>query len=242
MIHDTAKLSGDDWNRIESTKDGVVLYFNEPERAGVSAEQAADAWFKQVTPLRKENGNKLVSPSCASDSTGQAWIADFMTRVESDPPDFLGVHYYGTDIKEAIKYLEEAHAKFPNQPLFISEIASISRNYQEVLAFTAEAANWMDETEWVEEYVLFEVFLLYPEFPPVAKHISRPICFRDVSEDSNLHHKQAMLTPKPRRYGFFGCMRKVADGFVSPEAQLMKSNGQFTDLMYKLMYDQPMKA
>ncbi|KAK4690267.1 hypothetical protein P7C71_g6481, partial [Lecanoromycetidae sp. Uapishka_2] len=194
MIHDLAKLSGDDWKRIESTKDAIIQYFNEPERAGVSAEQAADIWFKQIVPLRKENGNKLVGPSCASDPNGQAWIDDFMTRVESDPPDFIGVHYYGTESKEAIKYLEDIHDKFLKQPLFVTEIASISRNYQEVLAFTVEVANWMDGTDFVEEY------------------------------------------------GFFGCMREVADGFVSPEAQLMKSDGQFTDLMYKLMYDQPMKA
>ena len=43
-------------------------------------------------------------------------------------------------------------------------------------------------------------------------------------------------------YGFFGCMEHVADGFVSPAAQLMKADGSFTDLMYKLMWDQPMHA
>lgn len=42
-------------------------------------------------------------------------------------------------------------------------------------------------------------------------------------------------------YGFFGCMRKVADGFVSPAAQLMEPDGRFTDLMMKLQWDQPMK-
>lgn len=194
MIHDMAKLSGDDWNRIKSLEDSIILNFNEPERAGVSVQQAADAWFKQIVALRTQQGNKLVSPSCASDPNGRQWIADFMTRVESDPPDFLGVHYYGTDSKEAIKYLEDMHAQFPHQPLFITEVASISRNYQDVLAFTVEIANWMDGTDFVEEY------------------------------------------------GFFGCMRAVADDFVSPEAQLMKSDGQFTDLMYKLMYDQPMKV
>jgi len=194
MIHDLAKLSGDDWNRIKGSKNGVILYFNEPERANISAEQAADIGFKQIVPLRKEQGNELVSASCASDPEGEAWIADFMRLVDRDPPDFLGVHYYGTNHNEAIKYLEEIHAKHPKQPLFVTEIASISRNYQNVLAFTVEVANWMDSTEWVEEY------------------------------------------------GFFGCQREVADGYVSPEAQLMKSDGQFTDLMYKLMYDQPMKA
>ncbi len=193
MIHDLAKLSGDDWNRIEATKHGIIHYFNEPERAGISAEKAAEIWFKQVTPLRKES-NRLVSPSCASDPDGQKWIADFMDRVGRDPPDFLGLHWYGTDHNEAIKYFEKMHSKHPTQRIFVTEIASISRNYNDVLHFTVEIANWMDKTEWIEEY------------------------------------------------GFFGCMRQVADNFVSPQAQLMKPDGQFTDMMYKLMSDQPMKA
>lgn len=32
-------------------------------------------------------------------------------------------------------------------------------------------------------------------------------------------------------YGFFGCMKNVADGFVSPAAQLMNSDGSFNELM-----------
>ena len=76
----------------------------------------------------------------------------------------------------------------------MSEIASISRNYKDVVSFTARTANWMDETEWVVEY------------------------------------------------GFFGCMRHVADGFVSPEAQLMRPDGSFTELMGKLMGEQPVRV
>jgi len=41
-------------------------------------------------------------------------------------------------------------------------------------------------------------------------------------------------------YAFFGCMAKVADDFVSPEAQLMNSDGTLRLLMVKLMNEQPM--
>ena len=194
MIHDMAKLSGDDWNRIAADRNRIIHYFNEPERAGISAQQAADLWFSKVLPLRNNTGNKLVSPSCASDPNGQNWIDDFMHRVERNPPDFLGLHWYGTDHNEAIKFFEGMHSKHPKQKIFVTEVASISRNYNDVVHFTVELANWMDRTDWIEEY------------------------------------------------GFFGCMRQVADGFVSPQAQLMKPDGQFTDLMQKLMNDQPMKA
>ena len=76
----------------------------------------------------------------------------------------------------------------------MTEIASISRKYDEVVKFTAKVCNWADKTDWVFEYA------------------------------------------------FFGCMRKVADGFVSPEAQLMKPDGHFTPLMGKLMHEVPMKS
>jgi len=42
-------------------------------------------------------------------------------------------------------------------------------------------------------------------------------------------------------YAWFGCMANVADAFVSPEAQLMDSKGNFTELMEMLMKERPMK-
>jgi hypothetical protein len=48
------------------------------------------------------------------------------------------------------------------------------------------------------------------------------------------------LCPWVFEYSFFGCMREVADDFVSPEAQLMNSDGTLRYLMHKLMNEQPM--
>lgn len=96
MVRTAGQLSGDDWNRIQSTNQPIIHFFNEPERAGMSPQQAADIWFRQMLPLRQK-GKKLVSPSCASDPAGQKWIADFMNRVSSNPPDFLGLHYVSCD-------------------------------------------------------------------------------------------------------------------------------------------------
>ncbi|KAF2452317.1 hypothetical protein BDY21DRAFT_261648, partial [Lineolata rhizophorae] len=97
----------------------------------------------------------LVGPACASDEAGSKWLAEFMHLVASDPPDYIGVHYYGTDADAAIKYLEAVHEKYPSKPLVVSEIASISRDKKEVYAFTAEVANWMDDRPWIFEYGFF---------------------------------------------------------------------------------------
>jgi len=195
MVHLMPQLSGQDWANIENSKEPIIHYFNEPERAGITPQVAAEHWHSQMVPLRKTHGKKLVSPSCSNDVNGQNWIAEFFNLVHDAPPDFLGLHYYGTSGQDAISFIESMHAKHPTAGgVIVSEIASISRNYNDVLAFTAQVANWADETAWVHEY------------------------------------------------GFFGCMETLADNFVSPGAQLMNPNGSFKDLMFKLMYDQPIKA
>ena len=60
-------------------------------------------------PLRKEKWKKIIGPGCASDLGGEAWLDDFMKRVKDmgEPPDYLGVHYYGLDGPAAIQYIEK---------------------------------------------------------------------------------------------------------------------------------------
>ncbi|PMD37371.1 glycoside hydrolase family 128 protein [Hyaloscypha variabilis F] len=182
-----------EWGMISNNDHAIIHYFNEPERAGISPQKAAEMWKDKMVPLRKERGKKIVGPGCASDSGGEAWLDDFMKKIQDqgEPPDYLGLHYYGPDAGAAIRYIEKMHQKYPEYPVVVSEIASISRDKKDVFAFTAQVANWMDECPYVFEY------------------------------------------------SFFGCMAKCADDFVSPEAQLMNSDGTFTHLMEKLMNEQP---
>lgn len=155
MVRLEAQLSGQDWQNILNSKEAIIHYFNEPERAGISAQHAADLWHSQMVPLRKTKGKKLVSPSCSNDQAGQAWIVDFMHRVKDNPPDYLGLHYYGTKGSEAISFIDLMHKKFPKQQVIVSEIACISRDYKEVLHFTVQTTNWLDRQDWVAEYGWF---------------------------------------------------------------------------------------
>ncbi|KAH8591100.1 glycosyl hydrolase catalytic core-domain-containing protein [Bisporella sp. PMI_857] len=186
----------DEWNMISNSDHTIVHYFNEPERAGISPEKAAEIWNEKVVPLRKENGKKIIGPGCASDTIGEKWLEDFMEMVKNagEPPDYLSLHYYGPDGTAAISYIKKMHNKYPDFPVVVSEIASNSRDKKDVFAFTAQLANWMDECPWIFEY------------------------------------------------SFFGCMKEVADDFVSPAAQLMDKDGRMTDLMKKLMHEQPMSG
>lgn len=155
MVRDESCLSGGDWTNVENSNQPIIHFFNEPERHGISAAHAADIWHKQMVPLRQHKGKKLVSPSCASDPAGSAWIEDFMNRVKDAKPDYLGLHYYGTEVKAAKEFIENKHKKWPNIPIIVSEIASISRDGKSVVEFTKQMANWMDDEKWIFEYGFF---------------------------------------------------------------------------------------
>lgn len=99
--------------------------------------------------LRNEKGQKLVSPSCASDAAGDAWLAEFMELVGDSLPDCFGLHYYGSEVDRAIDYIESKHRGYSSLPIIVSEIACTSRNKREVSKFTAKLCNWMDVNPWI---------------------------------------------------------------------------------------------
>jgi len=60
-----------------------------------------------IAELRQSKNKKLVGPSVASDKSGRQWLRDFMRLLGQDEyPNFLGVHYYGTEAADAKAYIE----------------------------------------------------------------------------------------------------------------------------------------
>ncbi|CAI0645271.1 unnamed protein product [Colletotrichum noveboracense] len=158
MIRTRAQIDTEEWDWIRDSDAEMVHYLNEPERQGITPEDAADWWLKKVVPeLRDKRGKKLVGPACASDEAGDKWLATFMDLVgksENGNPDFLGVHYYSGDLEHAKRYITSMHEKY-GLALNVSEIASISRDGTEVERFTEKLSEWMDGQEWIDEYGWF---------------------------------------------------------------------------------------
>lgn len=75
--------------------------------------------------------------------------------VKANPPNYVGVHYYGTKASEAQKYIEDMHNRFPDKKIIVSEIASISRDAPAVERFTIDMCNWFDQKDWIFEYAFF---------------------------------------------------------------------------------------
>ncbi|KAF2277761.1 uncharacterized protein EI97DRAFT_465891 [Westerdykella ornata] len=164
MIHLERELNGNEWQWIKDSHESIIHFFNEPERNGISPEKAADYWRKQVIPeLRNKRGKKLVSPSCASDDGGKNWLYRWMELVKDCPPDFLGMHWYGTDPNLAIRDIEAMHKRFPKLRIIVSEIASISRDSHQVFEFTKKVCNWMDGTDYIFEYAFFGCMKKMPD-------------------------------------------------------------------------------
>ncbi|KAG9240221.1 hypothetical protein BJ878DRAFT_527433 [Calycina marina] len=98
-----------EWNMISNNNHSIIHYFNEPERASISPEEAVNIWMEKIVPLRKEQGKEIIGPGCASDPAGEAWLDVFMARVEkmNEAPDYLSLHYYGPNGAAAIQYIQK---------------------------------------------------------------------------------------------------------------------------------------
>lgn len=51
MIHLERELANNEWKWILESKEQIVHFFNEPERAGISVEKAAKYWKDQVSSI-----------------------------------------------------------------------------------------------------------------------------------------------------------------------------------------------
>lgn len=202
QVRTMAQLEGNDWTmliasietEVAAGRVPTVQYLNEPEYLGVSAGDAAAAWISKMLPLKATYGATLVGPATSSSDSGIAFQKEFMAALaENQKPDYVGIHYYTTDgqavdteLAWGKSYLSEAHSTY-NRPLFVSEVASTSRDAAQVKEFSDSFKTWMDSQDYIAQY------------------------------------------------GFFGATLQPVNGFVSPEAQLLNSAGQWTALGAELL-------
>lgn len=180
MVRTEAHLSGGEWANIENSNQSIIHFFNEPniensDHPIISPEHAAHLWRQKMVPLRSK-GKKLVSPSCSNDPNGQDWINEWMKLVSADPPDYLGLHYYGTDGNAMIDYLQAMHNRH-KLPVIVSEWASLARDPKSVYAMTAQLCNFMDspDQDWIFEYALFGAMRELPDdFVSPAAQLMKP--------------------------------------------------------------------
>ena len=96
---------------------GALLTFNEPDAAGMTVEKALDLW-----PQLEVTGRKLSSPAVTQTLRGSQWLTTFMTGAKANGyrVDFIAAHWYGTDQRELVSYLNGLHVKF-GLPIWLTE-------------------------------------------------------------------------------------------------------------------------
>ncbi|KAI1409836.1 glycoside hydrolase family 128 protein [Hypoxylon sp. FL1857] len=168
MVRTPQHLSGDNWNSlisvVSSQKNTIVHFYNEPERAGISAADAVAQWRQKMLPLRKKYGAKLVAPGCASDPNGSSWLQSFMGMLAAnEKPDYINLHFYtlptnpcDQEIQNAKNFFTDKHNTY-KLPIIVGEIASTSRDKAQVDKFTKSVSKWFDGQSWIAEYGFFGV-------------------------------------------------------------------------------------
>ncbi|KAH7039748.1 glycosyl hydrolase catalytic core-domain-containing protein [Microdochium trichocladiopsis] len=172
MVRTKAQTSGDAWNNLLSAINSqpnknqkpIVHFYNEPEYNGISAQDAANTWKSLMLPLRSSKGVELVGPAISSSPEGVAWLKSFMGYLSSsEKPNYVGAHFYtnkdsGVDgeISAAKNHLSGLISSY-GLPLIVSEIASTSRNYNDVYKFTTTMSDWLDGQSKVKMYGFFGV-------------------------------------------------------------------------------------
>lgn len=189
-IRTPSQLQGQEWDWAWNAPGDEINFLNEPERQPVSPEDAANMWFSHMVPLRQQRGKKLIGPSVANDDAGQRWLSQFMSLIGNQKPTYLGLHVYETDGNRAIGYMQNMYRKY-GLPLYITEIASIHRNYVDVLYFTAQVTRWMDNTDYVSKYFFFGYM------PKLADSFVSPAAQLMNSDTSNRDLMMKLIWDRP---------------------------------------------
>lgn len=140
----------------------AAMGVNEPNQSGqanMSPEQAAQLWMQYIQPL-KDEGYLLVTPATSSDPDGLPWMQQFMGNCTGCSYDYVAVHYYDVTAQGFIDYLNLWHNTF-NLPIWVTEFACENYNggaqcsQDEVNDFYTTTINFMESTDWVDQYFPF---------------------------------------------------------------------------------------
>lgn len=141
-----------------------VLGPNEPNQdtqSAISPQDGANMWRTYIDPL-KDQGYRLISPACTNAPSGIQWMQAFHSACQGCTVHAHALHWYGIDAQAMIDYLNQYHAAFPDQPIWVTEFACQDFSGQNqkcpnVWDFMGKVQSFMDNTPWIEAYFAFGV-------------------------------------------------------------------------------------
>lgn len=146
-----------------------VLGFNEPDGStatggsSLSPEAAANAWLRNLQPLRELHGLKIGLPAVTGSSRGISWLESFNSSCRALNPDdgcaadFLPIHWYG-DFEGLASHMGQMRALYPRLPIWVTEYALPHASLPDSQRFYNTSAEYFDRLDYVERYSYFGAF------------------------------------------------------------------------------------
>jgi hypothetical protein len=128
----------------------------------MTVSRALTAYNKSLqVPFANTPGVKLVAPSVTNAGSGFTWLSQFIGNATQlgYQIDVINIHWYASpyNMEYFISYMTEAHTRWPNYPIWITEYGMDNTNYYEphVLQFIRNTTTWCDAQPWIERYAWF---------------------------------------------------------------------------------------
>ncbi|KAG8793504.1 hypothetical protein FRC12_002547 [Ceratobasidium sp. 428] len=114
----------------------TVFSLNEPDVNGISAGDAANWYIQNINPLA---------------------ISHLLTRIDGRCYfDYVNIHRYGSTFAQFQSHVQNAHNRFPNYQLVVSEFALVSpATRDQQVAFLKSAMSFLDGASYVAMYSVF---------------------------------------------------------------------------------------
>ena len=225
MIHLERELNGNEWQWIMDSDQPIIHFFNEPERNGISPQKAADYWHNQVRHF--------------SHPITKIEVHDVISRQLVSRPYGILIWYQVTPALRNERHKQLVSPSCASDPAGQQWIAEFMELVQDARPDYLGLHWYGIQATECQQFIssMHEKFGL----PVIVSEIA--------SIDRNYESVHAFTRDMCNwmdgvdwvfEYAFFGCMQNMPDDFVSPAARLMDEGGNFTDLMWKYMSDQPM--
>ncbi len=190
-------------NSVLAQNPKYILGFNEPENASQSNMSVATAIADWTTisadtvayNAANNTSIQLISPAVADDSSGQSWIASFMSQAKADglKVDAIAFHWYDDDTtngSQAAADFESAVQRYHNEfglPVFITEFAdhdwggtySVASMIAANTQMLSIVIPWLNSQSYVAGYANYQWFAnnetaLYTGTPPLPTTLGYP--------------------------------------------------------------------
>ncbi|KAK7002316.1 Glyco-hydro-cc domain-containing protein [Favolaschia claudopus] len=134
----------------------TLFTLNEPDINGISPKTAA-TWYKQnINPMKIKKALPAVTSS-TNPNQGLGWLKQMLDACAGQCFfDYINLHHYGTSFAQFKAHVEDAHKRFPNARIVVTEFAlQAPASQAQQLAYYKQAFAFLDKAAFVEMYFPF---------------------------------------------------------------------------------------